>query len=354
MNRRQALTEIAGIAGIVLGFSSVPKIFSQESTRIYVERDPDKTFVVKKVEAKSLDALLEEGKTKLPETKTAHVVIKRKPSALYCLSVKQEDEGLVVDKLEAGSAHILNPEGFFLTNYHVVKDHLKRITPRYLLLSDFQTGLVAGAEILAYNPYKDIALGKIEIPENKRRLYRKINLTKKEPEKDEWAGTITFEKPGYVAESYMKIINTLKRDENRRPIPVQERELVEDQNLFFIFSEGRILDEEDYTKKVKEAAEKLKKRPSLPRKGNHLYVSPKTARMRPSANFIWEGNSGSAIYNSNGELDGIIRAIPKAKLTLTLLTVEERKEVAVWPYEFIGPTSIRVFLNDYAISVKDK
>ena len=324
----------------------------EKSAVVHIEKptegkDYETVILDSDCDSKSLEGLLKKGEDDPIKKGAYEIKISRKPFMIYNFRAKEEEGKIALRTSSWGSGHVLNADGFFLTNYHVVMNCINNgdnvlETP---LVVDFQTGLAEQAKILAYNPGFDLALGKIEIPPGKRQLYQDIPIKKHCLGESATVISLTFDDPKYMEKVILRKVALSVRaelDEKENIKFVQHGE-VEDENVSFDGIQGQIITYENLRTFLEQKGARLPEtRPS-----KEYFITPFQLRMdngEALANKISPGNSGSAVYDVRGELCGILGSAAMVEVTARDQSGVEGKSLL---YGCVNSKSIRSVIEDY-------
>lgn len=286
-------------------------------------------------ERESLEKLLSSTSASETSTGLCHIY------TLKALLKVNDRASLNINPIALGSAHILNQDGYFLTNNHVFDLFFKGKNEHLLLLYDPRTGLTAPVYILARDSERDIALGKVDINPSLKEMYNSVNILTSEPEVDAEVYSEVLKNPEYIMDKgFDNLLDSISIGMSRtgKVMFRQKSSVKEDPDIQYLEIKGVVMDDQEYKEVIQK--KKINVRLAI---GNHVFAEITNLDSQKLIANVIKSNSGSPVYIGQG-LCGIIRAVHMTKLELEL--ADGKKAYAI-PYEFIGPAKIRQFLKDY-------
>ena len=302
-------------------------------------------------EVRSLEALLIGGDDTAPSAreafgdKPATLDIDKFPSLAYTLFITQKgskDGGVDVSfySPSGGSCFIINKDGFFLTNYHVIDDFLlgKRDGKPLLLIHDPIGGFLERAKILAYSTKEgdDIALGKVDVPKSVD--FPNILIMKKDPVYPAWVYSPIFTNSDFIADTLRvrspKIWSWGLGEDGKNHQLWQ----VDYKRLGIKLPAGNVADELEWVDAQR--GDSI----VVDTQGQSIFDIKEDLRYGGDGqdprklHGIIRGNSGGPVFNARGELVGIISSILNPDLPV---------KTDAHPVFFVGAGRIRQVIGGY-------
>ncbi len=305
---------------------------------------------------KSLEALLIDGNDTAPSAREAFgdkpttLDIDKFPSLAYTLFItekKSKEGGVDVSAYSpsGGSCFIINKEGFFLTSYHVIDEFLlgKRDGKPLLLIHDPIKGLLERAKILAYSTKEgdDIALGKVDVPKNVD--FPNTSIMKRDPVYPAWVYSSIFTNGAFIADTLRVRASKIWYEGLEEDGKNHQLWQVDYKRLGIKLPAGTISNE------LKWVDAQRGRSIVVDTQGQGIFDVKEDLRYEGDGQSprrlhgIIRGNSGGPVFNSRGELVGIISSILNPDLPV---------ETDAHPVFFVGATRIRQVIGDYVKACK--
>lgn len=251
-------------------------------------------FVVleKNDDAASLTDIIAEGHIEVPilkpgETFEVGVNSSRIPSPVYMFDIKKKQHkdscSLIPTIRSMGSANIINDKGYVLTAYHVIESILKE--NKLSLIYNHGLGMVRSLRVVACWPKYDLALGKIDVPENFE--FEKVCVSRGDAVPGASIYSLWLSKKSIESRRFIDgIFNTFYFDENCDPdfTYFEEPKVPKPRRIFWNGKIGKFVEEEDSDKEFMDK----------------YFVAVNFDR-----NIDTKGYSGSCMYDLNGDIIGI-------------------------------------------------
>lgn|GEM_PF-2839168 len=315
---------------------------------VRAESPPQDWTVVEKVEreeAESLASVLSGGREEIPAVKDSSQPLKLTqfehlssprgfPQIIYHLQPKPQGSTPSGPALtfSAGNSLLLNQSGFFLTAFHCVsdlEDESKLQAPGRdpLVLYGPRRDLVVRGRILSYSVSSDLALGKVELPQEVRVETVHVSRANIQPSQILYAkryGNIAYIKQKLL-EAILKM-GWLKRTAAGGPADPPDRKADP------AWSQG--LDKEVCVGQTIEI--------KLPDGRTILGLKPGQYFLMTGSKETVAGQSGSPVFGLNGDLVGIVVQVPRVREALR----GPNGRVSRLAY-FTGPGRIRALIRNY-------
>ncbi|MFH1290882.1 MAG: serine protease [Nanoarchaeota archaeon] len=336
---RYAVCGAVALAGLYLGKGLLKKTEADLVREEIVENlEDDFVFrrLVSATEAKSLEQVLDGQKSTKGDA--GELYVDRLPSFI-CAFVTDEDtfdeeRGMLHRSSGSGSGFIFHEGGYFFTNYHSVDEALENEDRAIFLVHDPLGGLAAPARILAHSKNYDLALGKLDLPENV--IIKRTPIATNEP-----VGDQIIYSPVY--DNIDCEIRLLSGDLLNTLAVIYKEGRVFDKSFLIPFEQlglnllsGRVLDDSEWEVHPSSNYKMHSgKRAFLDQGAVKMMEGPfKEGRYKP-------GNSGSPVFTLDNQLVGISFGV-----------MEDSSRPDFHAVAYTGQTVIREFLGRYVDACK--